>query len=195
MRLAGIDYDTFGVYIVTVPLTGAILPETIGWEAIELRPRTTTKGRMMASTFEAAARTAEKLAEAVLIHGGVGETGPHEPLAVAYIEHGYGASRRNDFEMGRVQGAVASYLTGIGVPVNEVNAGTWKKDVIGKGNAKKPEIVEHLAGRGFHFPRQDLYDAFGIAVYGRLQNDRILDLRDVTWTPAGGANWKPTVIG
>jgi len=179
-HLAGIDTDTFGVYIVTVPLEGAIRPERIGWEAIELRPRTTTKGRSLASTFEAVVSCRLKILGCELLND------PENQLAVAWIEHGYGGSRRNDFEQGRVQGAVAATL-GDYMPVNEVNVGTWKKDVIGNGAAKKDQVREFLAARGWFFPRQDLYDAFGIAVYGRLINDKITG---AIWSPTGdGTEW------
>ncbi len=73
------------------------------------------------------------------------------------------------FTSGAVQGA----LSGAGFVTQTANVSSWKKHVVGKGNAKKEEVAKYLRLR--HPPlfaaaggNQDLIDASCIALYGQL---------------------------
>lgn len=69
-------------------------------------------------------------------------------------------------------GAIQGVLHGLGFVTEVANVSSWKKRVVGKGNATKPEVAEHLRLR---WPSlyartggdQDLIDACCIALYGR----------------------------
>jgi len=78
----------------------------------------------------------------------------------------------------QVGGAVMAAASNFGVPLKLVNVGHWKKTVIGKGNAKKPEIaewVEKNCPEAYHLAEgdQDLIDAIAIHRYGVL-HERLL---------------------
>ena len=71
----------------------------------------------------------------------------------------------------QVGGAVLAAASKVHVNVELVNVGSWKKQVVGKGNAKKPEVAEWLKE---NWPEaynrangdQDLIDASAINRYG-----------------------------
>jgi len=72
------------------------------------------------------------------------------------------------FTSGAVQAAIHERKC----PSHPVNVSTWKKTVVGRGNADKGQVAEHLrlrwnavysAAEG----NQDIYDASAIALYGR----------------------------
>lgn len=72
------------------------------------------------------------------------------------------------FTSGAVQGA----LNGLGFSTEVANVSSWKKRVVGRGNAKKPEIAEFLRINHPELFRatsgnQDLVDASCIALYGQ----------------------------
>ena len=55
-----------------------------------------------------------------------------------------------------------------GIPFSAVDNNTWKKTVIGKGNAKKPDIMEFAENKwGKIFPEQDFADAACIALWAK----------------------------
>ena len=55
-----------------------------------------------------------------------------------------------------------------GIPFSAVDNNTWKKKVIGKGNAKKPDILEFAENKwGKIFPEQDFADAACIALWAK----------------------------
>lgn len=69
-------------------------------------------------------------------------------------------------------GAVQATLYERGCPTYPVNVSSWKKTVVGKGNADKGEVAEHLRlGWNALYKsacgNQDVYDASAIALYGR----------------------------
>ena len=69
-------------------------------------------------------------------------------------------------------GAVQATLYERQCPTYPVNVSSWKKSVIGKGNADKGEVAEHLRLRWNALYQsasgnQDVYDASAIALYGR----------------------------
>ena len=67
---------------------------------------------------------------------------------------------RTTVEIANVIGCVrtACYLQDFDVSV--VDNTKWKRDIVGKGNAKKPEIMDHAKEKwGDIFPEQDFADA------------------------------------
>lgn len=53
-----------------------------------------------------------------------------------------------------------------GIPFSAVDNNVWKKAVIGKGNAKKPDIMKFAQDKvGDVFPEQDFADAYCIALW------------------------------
>lgn len=77
----------------------------------------------------------------------------------------------------QVGGAVMAAAANAGVPLHLVNNMTWKKRVLGKGNASKPEVAELLRGiwpeaYAASSGDQDLIDACAINRYG-VQNRRL----------------------
>lgn len=80
-----------------------------------------------------------------------------------------------------VKGAIMAALA-MHVDVRLVNNKTWKKQVIGNGNANKDSVRDYIhVTHGSYAPLcgddQDLYDAACIALYGRLIMERSTDLR------------------
>jgi len=69
-------------------------------------------------------------------------------------------------------GAIQGKLHECGVPVSTVNVSTWKKNVVGRGNATKEDVGSWLRLRWPYLHsvaggNQDLMDATAIALYGR----------------------------
>jgi hypothetical protein len=79
------------------------------------------------------------------------------------------------FTSGAIQGAFHD----AGCTAQVANVSTWKKQVVGKGNATKEEVSKHLRLRWpalFHSAggNQDLIDASCIAIYGQqLLRERV----------------------
>ena len=86
---------------------------------------------------------------------------------------------RTTVEIANVIGCVrtACYLQDFDVSV--VDNTKWKRDIVGKGNAKKPEIMDHAKEKwGDIFPEQDFADAACIAAWAvkdDLANDDSTD--------------------
>lgn len=69
-------------------------------------------------------------------------------------------------------GAIQGVLHDEGIPTQIANVSSWKKRVVGKGNATKEEVAKHLRLRwpdlfGSAKGNQDLIDASCIAIYGQ----------------------------
>lgn len=83
------------------------------------------------------------------------------------------------FTSGAIQGA----LSGLGFTTQVANVSSWKKHVVGKGNAKKEEVAKYLRLRhpALHAAsggNQDIIDASCIALFGRqLLRQRVDALR------------------
>jgi Holliday junction resolvasome RuvABC endonuclease subunit len=93
---------------------------------------------------------------------------------VAFIEEPLMAGPRNirtALHLAQVAGALMTTVPSYFVPVT-----TWKKEIVGKGNAKKEEVAEFLrTHQDFIHVResQDLIDATCIRLYGERQMAKI----------------------
>ena len=95
-----------------------------------------------------------------------------------------GNNRKYSLQLTEVRGAVMSALA-MDFDVRLVDNKTWKKQVVGNGNANKDSIrdyihVTHPAYAPLCGSDQDLYDATCIALYGRHITEQAADLRLVT---------------
>jgi Crossover junction endodeoxyribonuclease RuvC len=91
---------------------------------------------------------------------------------IIYIEDPVvGRNVRSTIVQAQVSGAIIAAAECRGVPVFHANVNSWKKEVVGKGNATKPEVAEWLEK---NWPEaynlaagdQDLIDAAAINRYG-----------------------------
>ena len=77
------------------------------------------------------------------------------------------------FALGELGGVIKLYFYKLGIReynIRPVNIMKWKKEVIGKGNAKKEEIAYYVKNiLGQEFKTQDECDSFCIAEYIRRQ--------------------------
>lgn len=103
--------------------------------------------------------------------------------AVAYIEDvPFARSARTHAELNQIIGAIKLPLLAGGWAVNMVNNMTWKKEVIGNGRARKPEIREWATGGNIpadpHELNEDNLDALCIGYYGitRMANQLRYDI-------------------
>ncbi len=92
---------------------------------------------------------------------------------VVFCEEPLVAGRRNlrtALQMAQVVGAVM-----LAHPTYLVPVSTWKKEVVGKGNASKEEVHEFLKDKpGYYYTEgsQDLVDATCIRMYGLMQLEK-----------------------
>lgn len=71
---------------------------------------------------------------------------------------------RTDFRLLTLCGVVMEAIyTAYGCPVLELTVGEWKKEVVGKGNAGKPEVLERARMLGYRGDSQDEADALCMA--------------------------------
>ena len=92
-------------------------------------------------------------------------------LTWVYIERPpMGVNPKATIDQAKVLGAIETILHERGIPFSETDPGTWKKGLIGQGNADKPLIKQWaIANLGLADDlRQDLYDAACIARWGEL---------------------------
>lgn len=92
-----------------------------------------------------------------------------------------GNNRKYSIQLAETKGAVMAALAIRHVPIHLVNVATWKKEIVGKGNADKEAVRNHIqVTRGAYAPHcgedQDLYDASCVAIYGLLITERARDL-------------------
>ena len=81
-----------------------------------------------------------------------------------------GVNPRSTIAQAMVVGAIACILHERGIPYSLVDPGTWKKGLIGRGNADKP-LIKEWAVANLGLPdnlRQDYYDASCIRRWGEL---------------------------
>ena len=83
-------------------------------------------------------------------------------------------------ELAHVVGCVKMSCHLSGMLISGVDNRRWKKDILDKGNAKKPDIMEFAVDKWGkeHFPEQDFADAACIALYGLRKAQGVLDARE-----------------
>lgn len=97
-----------------------------------------------------------------------------------------GNNRKYSIKLSETKGAVMSYLshlrTSQGVDIQLVNNQTWKREIVGSGNADKEAVRNHIydthpAYAALCGDDQDLYDASCVALYGRQVTERAQHLQ------------------
>lgn len=162
--IVGIDYDSFGIYVARLSFDEALDHDVTGafvrFDSFVFRGRREQRADF---AFPAVTRIPGMLAQL-----GVPQ--------LVFVERGTGQSRRADFTLGRVQGAiVATFASWQSAPsVNELLASEWKKELTGNGNASKAEAHEALGLRfAGSLPRdENMRDVLAIAWTGRELNRR-----------------------
>jgi Holliday junction resolvasome RuvABC endonuclease subunit len=87
--------------------------------------------------------------------------------AAIYIQNA-----RATISISSVIGAAKAILLAAGFNPVEVNNKSWKKDILGKGNASKEDIMSYAKNRWGHiFEEQDFADAACIAAW-RIEHDK-----------------------
>ena len=86
---------------------------------------------------------------------------------------GFRSTMVQAFTSGAVQGALHEW----GCGVHRANVSSWKKEIVGKGNAKKHEVGESLQSRWAALYEsisgdEDLCDAASIALFGQVMVGR-----------------------
>lgn len=186
--IAGCDFDTFKVTVGLVPIRDEperrLYVETLAYRGT--RHRSAVRGSAEGDQFQALARVLPAAIKASRLL----------PLAEGvWLERGFGASRKADFSMGRVEGAIAVLLSdlpsGRAGRVNEIPLSDWKKELGFSGVAKKevyqPLLRDILSAYlicrvdGDDAPdvlptvlTHDELDALGIALAAQRENARAL---------------------
>ena len=79
---------------------------------------------------------------------------------------------RTTLSIAYVVGSVWSSLSSVEICTELVDNRRWKKDILGKGNAKKPDIKQFAVDKwGDVFKEQDFADAACIALWGKRSKD------------------------
>lgn len=162
--VAGVDFDSFGVFVASLPFAKERDREEARFVTVRFRHRSRESGAEWA--FETAKAIPQLLAF---------ELG--RVPAVAFIEHGFAPQGqvKHVFGMGRVQGLVIATLLDMGVVVNEMTPGEWRIGVAGKGygNAPKALVHEKLAElfTGTMPDDENMRDALAMAWVGRELNE------------------------
>lgn len=152
--IAGFDTSTYAIAVALLSDDGD------DWSTLTLRLRKAS------DSGETAGLLALRELEPLLVASDV----PWGDVTAAWIERGFGASRRSDFALGATVGALLAVLPCIGdAAVNPIGLGEWRKALTGNGNASKEMIRRELTRLGFACTTlsEDEADALGIAWAGR----------------------------
>lgn len=85
-----------------------------------------------------------------------------------------GVNPRSTISQARVVGAIEAEFLRAGIPYSLVNVQTWKKTLLGHGNADK-DLIRRWCVANLDFrpdTQQDILDAACIAQYGALVTSR-----------------------
>lgn len=155
--IAGVDYDSFGVWIAMLP------HETNDGILVPLSYRHRSRESASEYAFTATRRIPH------LIAGHV-----HPRPDVVFVERGHAPPKmqKSLFGMGRVQGAVVASLALVmpDVPVNELRDAEWKHALTGNGRATKTAAHAALAER------------LGLDVAELPSNENLRDALAIAWT-------------
>jgi hypothetical protein len=167
-RCWGCDYDTRAVHLAWLPLDPRERTEqpgqrdAVGWKTC---------------TYRFGAETAFGAISNLPFRLGVVDFGDDD---VFYIEHGYGANRKSDHALGRVQGAIVAVVAPRVGRVQEVNLSTWRKMMYGKGTGMSRDEADRLVAPalekyvGLVPDTPDLRAALAISYTGRMLNEEVV---------------------
>lgn len=152
MKIAGIDLGKHRVSVVTYLLTSENEVQLKDVTSVLVHP--TVRGREL-----------HTLSKAVV---GVSDS---QQLDYAFIEEPLvGRGIKASMEISQTAGAILATLSAAGVHTELVNVGTWKQQVVGKGNAGKQDIKVYLDENHPKYAErcgsQDEYDAACIGLFG-----------------------------
>jgi hypothetical protein len=166
----GIDYDTFGVYVCGIPFDfdDVATRDDAAFYWIPLRLK---RESGEASLWRA-------LADADLS----AELPNFDSTDLVWIERGFGMSRRADFALGAVMGAIITAAARTPATISVIDLREWKREVMDNAKeAKGGNVAKDVVQRYLHerYPLTigrdpNLVDAFGIALGGLRLNARAL---------------------
>jgi Holliday junction resolvasome RuvABC endonuclease subunit len=148
----GCDYDSGGLYFVRLPWIG---DEPTYVAEVPFRLRKSEE------SWRAVRRIPSMLNELIQF----------DSTDTVFVEHGFGANRKSDWVLARVQGAIFASLPD-DLSVNEIGGGEWKKIFCGKGNASKKDpngypVIRRCEELGFLPADDNIADAYGMSWAGR----------------------------
>lgn len=161
--IAGVDFDSFAVYVAALPFKREEDLERARFTTIRFREKNEAGADR---AFEAALRLPDRLRFELV-----------PTPAVVWIERPMSEQRKHLVTMGRVQGIIIATLLELDVDViEELTPQEWKLAIAGKGfgNAKKAAVHEHLARLwpGELPDDENMRDALAIAWTAREENAR-----------------------
>lgn len=187
----GVDIDSYAIHVCAVPTDGGV-PAVV---SSALRKRGDDEHKAITAVASALGRAVVDIRalrpQAVMVGGGGTMVAiQQEDIGGVWVERGYGSSRRADFILGCIYGAVIVAAGHVlpGVAVRQMAVSTWKRSVtgacgirtqagmLGNGNVKK-EVANQCCRQMWEAawplaiipsdPNQ--LDAFGIAYTASLQ--------------------------
>lgn len=87
------------------------------------------------------------------------------PPCAVFVEQPFAAGRGVEPELYYAVGVIQAVLAEF-APVQTIPVPTWKKQAVGYGAAKKPDVLRWAQRKGYEGESQDEADAIGIAVAG-----------------------------
>ncbi len=126
----GIDYDSYGLHVCALPDDGG--PPVV--VTAKLRKKGDDEHRAIQAVGAALSQSMEEIRHLLLytpVKGGGGTTAPRARPREAWIERGFGSSRKADFVLGAIYGATIAAATSVlpGVAVRPLLLSTWKRAV------------------------------------------------------------------
>lgn len=128
----GLDFDSYGLHVCALPSDGG--PPVV--VTSKLRKKGDDEHRAIQTVGSALANAVEELRRLLLytpVAGGGGTTVAQgtPKIEEAWIERGFGASRKADFVLGAIYGATIAVSTSVlpGVAVRPILLSTWKREV------------------------------------------------------------------
>lgn len=178
--IVGIDFDTYKITLCALPHEA---PETALMAQIRLRKDRESGDAHLWAALPGLFVGLRSSPTVMRILGGAD---------IVFVERGFGGSRRSDYTLGAVFGALLATLPLLvphGRPVNPISLQEWKKIVTkdagigltakGEGNGNAPKPVANAAVRALASEAwlvdvenwsEDVCDAYGIAYAGRSLN-------------------------
>lgn len=93
-----------------------------------------------------------------------------DQAAIEGYSYGTPQGKTHAFAIGELGGVVKLAIHQAGIPTHIIASGTWKKELLGKGNLHKDLVRLEIALRyGVEFEKQDVVDAWAVAMCLRRQ--------------------------